>query len=85
MSAAQGACQLCTWVPVNCWSSLHAECQKRRVFQSLFPEMAQQAELTGQYSCFHTLGSFGQLHKLSQVIMWSDGVSLHSRVSMGSQ
>lgn len=57
-----------------------AERQKRRVFQSLFPEMAQQAQLTGQYSCCHTLGSFGQPHRFSQVIMWCDGVSLHSAV-----
>lgn len=42
------------------------ECQKRRVFQSLFPEMAQQAQLTGEYSCCHTLGSSGQPHKFSQ-------------------
>lgn len=58
---------------------------RREGFFSLFPEMAQQAQLTGQYSCFHTLGSFGQPHKFSQVLMWNDGVSLHSSVSMGSQ
>lgn len=63
---AHGGCQLCSWVPVNCWCPGLMSNVRREGFFSLFPEMAQQAQLTDSTAAFTPWAALGSHTNLAK-------------------